>query len=377
MNTIDQAWDRIERVADSLVSLGCFPLWTHAGKWETIAFEDQERGVLPHNGSWMVGDLPAILWFIASREGNDAGLRSRAFQYSTRLRNRSTLKAFASVSHLFFRGALVGLTIAGEKKLEPLVSAAAATIASRFQEIGYMKSFGGPEDHSYPFTTVDDAINLVMPLWHAKKTGDRKLEKSVLSAADEIAEHLIRADGSTAQVLRMDDHGHPAGVDTYQGRSPDTCWSRGQAWGIYGYATLYRMARKPEYLDLAQRMADYWMSHVRRNPSPVWDFSYEESADVPRDSFAASLAYAGILELAALSDSAYGQKLVAYARDMLDRLTVQYALCEEKPTGILAGAALDVPHNHGINSSVIVGDSYYTEALWRLGTPGGVVSLPQ
>jgi hypothetical protein len=54
---------------------------------------------------------------------------------------------------------------------------------------------------------------------------------------------------------------------------------------------------------------------------------------------------------------------------MLARLAQQYMLDRTPGLGILADAALDVPHNHGVGESVIVGDSYFVEALWRLLCP--------
>ncbi|GAA3734676.1 glycoside hydrolase family 88 protein [Leifsonia bigeumensis] len=369
MDTLEAAWNEIALEADILRRMPAFPIWTDGDSWITAEFDQDERGVLPHHGSWMVGDLPAILWFLASGEDDPEKRTERhdlALTWSTRLANRTATRSFASVSHMFFRGTLVGMAIAGEKNLEPLALAAAKTISDRFLEIGYMKSFGPPEDHEYPFTTVDDVINLTVPLWYAREKGDEELAAAAIAAIHVIADGLIRPDGSTGQVLLFDKDRKPTRVDTYQGYSPDGCWSRGQAWGIYGFATVYRQTGEARFLDIAQSMADYWMDRVQDDPSPIWDFDLPESEPKVRDSFAAGLAYAGLLELAEASDGVRRAELRSYAKHMVEALAIKHVIGKPRGHGIVAGAALDVPHNHGIDSSVIVGDSYFTEAVWRL-----------
>lgn len=375
MNTLARAWEEIGKEADLLATKPAFPIWTDAGSWVTVRFDQDERGVLPHHGSWMVGDLPAILWFLATAETDPVRRKERsdlALSWSERLANRTATRSFASVSHMFFRGTLIGLAIADEQRLRPLAIAAAKTISDRFLEIGYMKSFGPPGDPEFPFTTVDDVINLTVPLWYARETGDEHLAEQARAAIDVISDQLIRPDGSTGQVLLFDDEGRPDGVDTYQGYSPEGCWSRGQAWGIYGYATVYGQTGDPRYLQIAQSMADYWIDRVQDDPSPIWDFDLPAShPNRARDSFAAGLAYAGILELADHSDEGRRSELRDYAQRMLEELSSRYVLGQPRGQGIVTGAALDVPHNHGINASVIVGDSYYTEAVWRLRVSDG------
>jgi unsaturated chondroitin disaccharide hydrolase len=270
---------------------------------------------------------------------------------------------------MFFRGTLIGMAIGDAPGLDGVAEEAAHTVTDRFREIGYMKSFGPPSDSSYPFTTIDDVINLTVPLWLARQRDDREADDLARRAIDEIAEHLVRPDGSVAQVLRFDPTGNPAGVDTYQGFSPDGCWSRGQAWGIYGFAAAARVCRSTQFLGLASHLADYWIDKVQDDPSPVWDFDLPRGEPLIRDSFAASLAYAGILELAAQCDERRRDELVTYSREMLARLAKQYMLDREPGLGILADAALDVPHHHGVGESVIVGDSYFVEGLWRLLRP--------
>ncbi|GAB3040031.1 glycoside hydrolase family 88 protein [Parafrigoribacterium mesophilum] len=369
MTTLERAWDAVRAEAELLSQMSAFPIWTDDGAWITSEFDQSQRGVLPHHGSWMVGDLPAILWFLAAGAGNTAERESwadRALEWSERLTNRANLRSFASVAHMFFRGTLVGMAVGHEERLRPLALAAAETVSGRFLEIGYMKSFGTPAETQYPFTTVDDVINLAVPLWYSLQTGREDLADAAMSAVQLIADQLVRPDGSTGQVLLFDRSGNPDGIDTYQGYSASGCWSRGQAWGIYGFAAVHRVTGDAASLQVADAMADYWIDRVQDEPAPLWDFDLPENETPIRDTFAASLAYAGILELADLTGGRRRSELRNYATRMLEALSEKNVLGDPRGLGILSGAALDVPHAHGIGGSVIVGDSYYTEALWRV-----------
>jgi unsaturated chondroitin disaccharide hydrolase len=367
---LDAAWDKVLAKADDMSRLEAFPLWTAGDAWVSASIDHGDRGVLPHDGSWMAGDLPSILWFASDRDPGAArsvALRESAMLWSRRLANRTRIASFASVAHMFLRGALIPLQEHGAEQLRPMMLEAGETVSRRFQRIGYMKSFGPAEDPEYPLTTIDDVINLCVPLWYAGQSGDEKLATATVQAATLIGERLVRPDGSAIQALLFDKNGTPSGVDTYQGYSVDGCWSRGLAWGIYGYAVIYGLSHDRFHLELAQSMADYWMDKVQDDPSPLWDFDLPAGAEPIRDSFAASLAYAGLLQLAGWSTAERAETLVAYTTEMMERLSRQYVI-DHDGLGILSAAALDVPHDHGVGSkaAVIVGDSYYTEALWRL-----------
>ena len=371
MSELDEAWLVAAHKAGRMAGMDAFPLWTDGTTWVTAALAQPDRGILPHDGSWMVGDLPALLWCLADDRSASGAAPSittgTALNWSRRLGNRAGLRSFASVSHLFFRGGLVPLLAHGAEALRPIVVAAAGTIAERFEAIGYMKSFGTPADTRYPFTTIDDVINLCVPLWYAHQTGNAQLAEALIAAADLIGDRLVRPDGSTIQVLRFDDKGVPARADTYQGESVDGCWSRGLAWGIYGFAMLASLSQSAGHIELAQRMTDYWIEHTQGDPAPIWDFAVAADPETPRDTFAATLGYAGILELATRSDPRRAEELRSYAEAGLAALSLRYVLGHQG-LGIVRGAALDVPHRHGVghDAAVIVGDSYYVEALWQL-----------
>ncbi|KAI0255273.1 d-4,5 unsaturated-glucuronyl hydrolase-like protein [Lactifluus subvellereus] len=136
--------------------------------------------------------------------------------------------------------------------------------------------------------------------------------------ADKTMMNHVRADGSSFQVV---DYNATTGavIDrrTVQGYSNSSTWSRGQAWGIYGFAnsaqlkalhsthsklltgcTVYRRTRLVRYLYTARRMARYFLNNIPADGIIPWDFNAPLVPPRPADSSAAMIAVNGLLLLA-------------------------------------------------------------------------------
>ena len=86
---------------------------------------------------------------------------------------------------------------------------------------------------------VDTLMNLPFLAWAAGQTGDDLLLETAHRHAAMPLRHQLRDDGSLYHVFRFDPaNGTPLGGDTYQGASPDSAWTRGQAWAFTGLAIL-------------------------------------------------------------------------------------------------------------------------------------------
>lgn len=102
---------------------------------------------------------------------------------------------------------------------------------------------------------------------------------------------------------------------TAQGFADESTWSRGQAWGIMGYAQTYMWTKDKRYLDAACGLAEYFLHRMDTSPPevevltasagrhrrgryvPLWDFDapIEEPTFPLRDSSAGSIAANGLL----------------------------------------------------------------------------------
>jgi len=54
------------------------------------------------------------------------------------------------------------------------------------------------------------------------------------------------------------------------GWSDESTWSRGQAWGIYGYAQCALRTGRGDFLNIARRLADVFLSKLEPSGIPAW-----------------------------------------------------------------------------------------------------------
>lgn len=130
----------------------------------------------------------------------------------------------------------------------------------------------------------------------ADLTKDTHLAEVATRHAFKTLESHVRADNSTCHVVNFEQtDGSVKGRMTNQGYSDESCWSRGQAWGITGFAQCYRWTAEPKFLDTSKRLADYFISRLSPDGVPFWDFDAPQLA--PRDTSAAMIAAYGMLLL--------------------------------------------------------------------------------
>lgn len=103
-------------------------------------------------------------------------------------------------------------------------------------------------------------------------------------------------DGSTYHVVDFDpDTGDIRQRLTNQGYSDTSCWSRGQAWAIAGFAQVYNRTKDDRFLATSRKAADYFITQLTDDGVPRWDFQAPETD--PKDTSAGLIAAFGMLFL--------------------------------------------------------------------------------
>jgi unsaturated chondroitin disaccharide hydrolase len=146
-------------------------------------------------------------------------------------------------------------------------------------------------------TIVDSMMNVSLIEWAWRETGRDSYRTAAETHARGVARMLVRADGSTAQavrVLRAD--GRVLAVHTHQGLSDGSTWSRGQAWAVYGFAYTGNVLRSAEFLEVAERAAAYVEANLPASGVPPYD--YAAGAQAPPDTSAGVITAAGLFRLA-------------------------------------------------------------------------------
>jgi len=218
-------------------------------------------------------------------------------------------------------------------------------------------------------------MNLDLLFWASKETGDpRYAEIAAAHAHTTLARHL-RTDGSTSHVCDFNpETGAFIKQDTHQGLNATSCWSRGQAWGVYGFADCYRVTGDPIFLNASRRLMVYLWPRLPADLIPFWDYDSPLIPNDVRDSSAASVLASGLLYLASIeNDPNLASIWQNRAISILESLWENYTSRDSNEDCLLLHGTRSKPHNlmdHGL----IYGDYYFVEALMRLAKPTLAIS---
>lgn len=313
---------------------------------------------------WTSGFFPGSLWLAYELTGNER-LLADAVDYT----NKMLPVTFYTGTHDlgFMVGCSYGnaLRISPNDSLKTVIIRTADNLASRFNpEIGAIRSWDfGP--WNFP-VIIDNMMNLELLFQASKLTGDNKYKDIAIRHADKTMACHFRPDMTSYHVVSYNPDGSIETRQTFQGRSDESAWARGQAWGVYGYTVCYRETGDKKYLEFAQKIADMIISRVKTGDHiPLWDYDAPNLPTTPRDASAAAVTSSALFELCGyLPDS---QKYFDYAESILRSLSSPEYLAEpgtncgfilKHSTGSLAhGSEIDVPLNYA--------DYYYLESLKR------------
>jgi len=236
--------------------------------------------------------------------------------------------------------------------------------------LGVIKSWESGPKWQYP-VIIDNMMNLEMLCFMTRETGDRHYERIAERHANTTMKNHFREDYSTFHVVSYDTiTGQPHAKNTHQGYADGSSWSRGQAWGLYGYTMMYRETLNPRYLRQAQQIGKFLMNHPRlpEDKVPYWDYDAPDIPNAKRDASAAAIMASALIELSQLDPSELAPQWLALAKKQLRTLSAPEYLAKEGEQGGFiikhgvgfhrAGAEVDVPLTYG--------DYYYVEALMRM-----------
>ena len=328
------------------------PMYTVRGRWN----REGERWT-----HWCEGFYPGIMWLLHKATG-EAEWRQLAERYSRPLEPRRFDRMVHDLGFLFFSTYLRWYRLTGENRLRDILVDAGRTLALRRQQGGYLASFVGPQS-----LFIDIMMNVGLLLWAANETGDQKLRDVALEHCRTTQRCLVRSDGGTAHEGVFDSQtGRFLHTGTHQGWSPDSTWSRGLAWALYGFTAVYRLSGEPESLETAQRCASYYLGHAPSGLVPPWDFDVPAAGPQLWDSSAAAIAASGLWDLSeAVVASNQREEYRRTALTILQTLSSDSFLAQSLPDweGILLHAVYHYHKRLGVDESVAWGDHFFVEAL--------------
>lgn len=259
--------------------------------------------------------------------------------------------------------------LTGNKRARSLALRAAELLYQRFSSTaGVIQAWGDLADPARQGRMIIDCnLNVPLLFWAADETGNLHYREAATQHLAQAAKYLVRGDASTFHTFYMDVHsGHPLRGDTHQGFSDDSCWARGQAWGIYGFALAFSHTGDVTQPELSRSLSHYFLNRLPEDYVCYWDLIFTEQDQEYRDTSAAAIAACGLAELLKvlpLTDPlrpAYNNAIALMMRNLREHYFIH------QQDGLLREGVYNFGRNIGINEPNLWGDYFYFEALVRL-----------
>lgn len=241
---------------------------------------------------------------------------------------------------------------------------AAGILASRYHVEGkFIRAWNEPRSCSM---IIDCLMNLPLLYWASEMTQDSVFLRIGEHHTETVLQHIVRMDGSCEHIVEMDQlSGDCLSKPGGQGYGVGSSWARGQSWGIYGLALAYRYLKKDEYLQVAKKIAHYFIANIAlTNYVSVIDFKAPKEP-VYMDSTATAIAACGLLEL---SEHLVGHERALYvesAYKMLMALYKNYMDLDTETDGILTHGSAKYHRESDREVKIIYGDYFLLELILR------------
>lgn len=352
------AGGQLEKSVTSINDADKFPVnTTPEGTWITTG----SRG-------WTSGFFPGCLWYMYEYTSDDKW-KKHAEKWTAGLEEIKNYTGNHDVGFMIYNSYGQGYRLTENPAYKDVIIQAARSLATRYNPtVKLIMSWNPSRNWKFP-VIIDNMMNLELLFRASKNGGPSSLYTIAENHAKTTMKNHIREDGSTFHVVDYDpETGAVRLKQTAQGYADDSCWSRGQAWGLYGFTMTYRETGNREFLRTAQRLADYFVDNLPEDYVPYWDFNAPNIPDEKRDTSAAAIAACGLLELETyVENKELKKKYHTAAIGILKSLgSPPYLAKGSNSSGILLHGVASIPHDNAVDVSLIYGDYYFLEALMRL-----------
>ncbi len=217
-------------------------------------------------------------------------------------------------------------------------------------------------------TMIDSMMNASLFFWAGEYLNNSNYATAAADHTNTTIDLILRDDGSTYHHYQFDPAtSEPMYGLTWQGYSDESCWSRGQSWGIYGFSIANSYMNDLKVLQ-AQKDATYYMlNHLPNDLIPYWDYTFNGGLH-PRDTSAAAIAVCGMLDMAEALPEDSAERLVyeSAAAQIMEALIDRYTSdISVEYDGLLHGVTHAKPQGHAIEECTPYADYFYLEALAR------------
>jgi unsaturated chondroitin disaccharide hydrolase len=249
------------------------------------------------------------------------------------------------------------------------IDTAAASLTTRYRpQIKSIQSWNKNQNFNCP-VIIDNMMNLELLLWVSQNGGDQRFREVAINHANSTLTNHYRPDHSAFHVLDYSlETGKFVGKN-HQGYNDASAWSRGQAWGFYGFTMMYRFVKDEKYLQQARDIAQFILNHphMPTDKIPYWDFNAPTIPNALRDASAASIIASGLLELSRYTKGKESSNYVDVAKQIIVKLASEEYLAKPGENGgfLLKHGVGFFNANSEVDQPLTYGDYYFLEAMHR------------
>jgi len=355
-----------------------FPYITDAdGGWLTMLASESAsyKGERWSHGNWFCGFWIGLLLAAYLHTGRER-FRELADERMRLVAPRADDPNTHDIGFIFNSSAVPGAHVVGGAWYTDLALRAANRLRARIITTArgaYISSWGPFSDpRGRCSSAIDTMANLPLLYWATDTSGDGSFRLVAEAHALTTREAFVRPDMSTYHAVEYDDvSGERLRAYTFQGAADESCWSRGQAWAILGFTATAGATGNREYLELAERLANYFLFRLGDDSAPYWDFDDPAIPNAPRDTSASAIVATALLDIAGLHpDGVAAGVRHQQALRLLEGLCSDHLALSPIQRGLLRHGCYSKPHNEGTDCAVLFGDFYFAEALCKALMPG-------
>ena len=340
-------------------------------------------------GDWTGGFWPGCLWYVYEYTKGEKW-KEAATRWTESLDKNQYNTAHHDIGFMMNCSYGNAYRLTGNEAYRKVLLQSAKSLMTRFNPtVGAIKSWNsfsswsGKAVYDYP-VIIDNMMNLELLFLASKLSGDQSFRNVAIRHAETTLKNHYRPDYSSYHVVNYDTRtGKVLSKETAQGFSDNSAWSRGQAWGLYGFTSVYRETRQKRFLTAAIKMAEYFVNNknLPADKIPYWDFNVNQEGykpnwkydparfkEIPRDASAAAITSSALLELSGYLSGARKKLFVSTAKEILSSLSSAAYTAQAGTNGyfILKHSVGSIPHNGEIDVPLVYADYYYLESLLRL-----------
>lgn len=318
--------------------------------------------------NWVSGFFPGSLWYMYEYS-KDEKFKAAAIKWMEAVSENQYNTGTHDVGFIINCSYGNGLRLTKNESYSPVIMQTAKSLMTRYTEVvGCTKSWDWSDSWKFP-VIIDNMMNMELLFEATKISGDESFKNAAIDHSKTTMKNHYRPDFSCVHVVDYDpETGDILERVTHQGFSDESTWSRGQAWGLYGYIVCYRETKDESFLNQAEEIAKFLMNHPRTPADliPYWDYDAPGIPNEPRDASAAAIIASALLELSTYS-ATNSTLYFNHAECILKSLASDEYLATPGTNNnfILKHSTGSKPADSEVDSPLIYGDYYFLEALLR------------